>query len=311
MTRDRSFLVLAAALAVLALAACEGSSDVGDDDTSGGNGTDGDTDADTDSDSDGDSDSDSDSDSDTGTSGDGCSEAAKSVYLVDSNNSFYRFYPPDKKFVKLGTLSCKAGGAQPFSMAVARDGTAYVLFANASSTCAGIFAVNTETAECIEKTPFACGFGLFGMGFATDGASTTDETLYIGKTGTGANGQLGSLDTTTWQMTPIGTTGASPEFTGNSLGELWGFFPQAGKIAQIDKSSGAEIVKWPLTLSTSANAWAFAHWGGSYYIFYKTTAQASTFVYQVTNGAMTTYMPKTGTTIVGAGVSTCAPVVPD
>ena len=69
-------------------------------------------------------------------------------------------------------------------------------------------------------------------------------------------------------LNPIDIRG--PEFTGNSNGELWGFFPQTNppSVSQIDKVSGAVIQSYPLTdLSSNANAWAFAFWGGDFYIF--------------------------------------------
>ena len=247
---------------------------------------------------------------------DGCAEQNKFVYAVDTDGSFYRFRPLEKQFELVGVLNCQAGGATPFSMAVDRDGTAWVLHSTSFSSCAGIYAVDTETAECTGKTPFQCGnnnFSLFGMGYATDGSDTSDETLYIGSTGgLGSGGRLGALDTDTWTANAIGSMPAGgPEFTGNALGELWGFFPQTNppKIAQIDKSTGQELVTWPLNdLSSSANAWAFAFWGGDFYIFYKTTSNQSTNVWKVSNGTLQLHMQNTGKRIVGAGVSTCAPI---
>ena len=57
-------------------------------------------------------------------------------------------------------------------------------------------------------------------------------------------------------------------------------------------------------------AWAFAFWGGRFWIFLKRDSDASTYVYAMdaTTGALTTALSNTGRTIVGAGVSTCAPV---
>src|SRR5262245_57082217 len=60
---------------------------------------------------------------------DGCSDAAKLVYVVDSNNKLSSFDPSNKTFKDLGTLNCPAAnGAQPFSMGVDRNATAYVLY---------------------------------------------------------------------------------------------------------------------------------------------------------------------------------------
>jgi hypothetical protein len=270
---------------------------------------DGGSDADSDSDVDGDSDSDTDADSD----GDAdCSESAKFVYVVDANNTLFRFYPPDKKFDPIGKLGCQAGGGTPYSMSVARDGTAYVLHQGAlGGGCKGIFPVSTSDASCGQQTVFKCGtdgFGVFGMGFATDSGSTTAEKLYVGNAS-----QFATLDIENGTIDARGPLNGDPEFTGNSKGELWGFFPTAAtpKVAQLDKDTGQLLVEWPLqSLSNSASAWAFAFWGGSFYVFYQSLGDASTNVYKVTDGLMENYMMNTGRRIVGAGVSTCAPIAP-
>ena len=55
--------------------------------------------------------------------GDGCPEEAKSVYVVDQNNTLSRFDPPTKNFVDLGKLACPAkAGATPFSMGIEAAG---------------------------------------------------------------------------------------------------------------------------------------------------------------------------------------------
>jgi hypothetical protein len=201
-------------------------------------------------------------------------------------------------------------------MSISREDVAYVLYATGATTCYGIFAVSVSNANCFEQTGFQCGdggFELFGMGYSTDGPDTSDESLYIGQIGGAGGGSLGTLDTGNWSTETVGTIYGGPEFTGNANGELWGFFPQESPplIAQIDKDSGSLITEWPLDeLSSDANAWAFAYWGGSYYVFYKTFDDPSTNVYKVTDGDMELYMPETGKYIVGAGVSTCAPTSP-
>jgi hypothetical protein len=59
------------------------------------------------------------------------------------------------------------------------------------------------------------------------------------------------------------------------------------------------------------SAWAFAFWGGDFWVFLQRDTDPSTSVYHVngTTGSMTTALSNTSRTIVGAGVSTCAPVV--
>jgi hypothetical protein len=53
-------------------------------------------------------------------------------------------------------------------------------------------------------------------------------------------------------------------------------------------------------------SFAFAAWGGLFYIFYAYGDSASTTVYRVTpQGEVTTFLPDTGLDIVGAGVAVC------
>ena len=57
--------------------------------------------------------------------------------------------------------------------------------------------------------------------------------------------------------------------------------------------------------------YAFAQWGGDYWVFLIKNGEPSTTVYQVDGmtGAIKGTVPTTNRTIVGAGVSTCAPTV--
>jgi hypothetical protein len=255
-----------------------------------------------------------------------CSEAAKLVYVVDSNNTFSSFdpHPTPPVFHDLGTLTCPAGPgpvggtATPFSMSVDRDAVAWVLYndgelfrvetANPSSSCTKVSAYQLDQQ----------GMHLYGMGFVANAAGSLDDTLFIaGGAGTlGENATLGTLDMSSFVVTPLGGLIGSPELTGTGNAELWGFFPDTTppKVAKLDKTSGAELVTWTLaTLQGVPAAWAFAFWGGDYWVFLKRQNDAATGVYRVSgqDGTMTVAIANTGREIVGAGVSTCAPVVID
>ncbi len=60
----------------------------------------------------------------------------------------------------------------------------------------------------------------------------------------------------------------------------------------------------------SPSAWAFAFWGGRYYVFIEETLAPSTDVWRLdpSDGSFERVLEDTGYRIVGAGVSTCAPV---
>jgi hypothetical protein len=57
------------------------------------------------------------------------------------------------------------------------------------------------------------------------------------------------------------------------------------------------------------NAWAFAHWGGDFFIFFKSDFDVASSIWKVSgaNGQLTQEVVNTGHVITGAGVSTCAP----
>jgi hypothetical protein len=164
------------------------------------------------------------------------------------------------------------------------------------------------------------GMNEFGMGFVSDTSGGTTETLYIGGGGKVGMGTawLGTLDVNTLTITKGNTITGDPELTGTGLAELWGFFPVTGnntmaRVSKIDKMTATESGTIQLSsLTGQAEAWAFAFYGGDFYVFLASGGNA-TIVYHVTqNGGMQPVdMLDTKTRhIVGAGVSTCAPVTP-
>lgn len=248
-------------------------------------------------------------------SGDGCSDQAKLVYVVDENNTFSSFKPDTLTLTDIGTLKCPAQfGATPFSMSVDRTATAWVLYNSGE-----VFKVNTQTLAC-SKTSFAQsnGFVNFGMGFVANMAGATDDTLFVAggqpMTGLGtANATLATLDVSSLNVTTIGQINGWPELTGTGDAKLWGFFPDATnpRVSQLDKTSGQEGKSYPLaSLSGQPMAWAFAFWGGDFWIFLQRSSDSNTHVYHLksSDGSVSDVIDATGRTIVGAGVSTCAPI---
>jgi hypothetical protein len=257
---------------------------------------------------------------------DECSDAAKLIYLVDQNATLFSFAPnqmdiTQSALVSVGSLSCPAGtGARPFSMSVDRSGTAWVHYVLQSpfggAGTPKIFKVSTQNAACM-STNFALsnGFEQFGMGFASDVVNGSTETLYIagGASSTGATAYLGKIDTSTLMTSRIAQVAGNPELTGTGDAKLWGFFPDSfsPRIAEISRSNAGESNEIPLPeLAGDPAAWAFAFWGGDFWVFLQRTSETSTRVYRVTRSGMVTSYPLPGRTIVGAGVSTCAPTTP-
>ena len=259
---------------------------------------------------------------DGGGSGAGCSEAAKLVYVVSQENDLYSFDPDKLAFAKVGPLTCPAtGGSTPFSMAVDRNGIAWVDYDNGQ-----LFKVSTADASCT-GTSFVPqqGFQTFGMGFSTNAPGTTAETLFVCgfhfANGIDQGLGLARLDTTSLAIAPLGTFtgglhGHCGELTGTGDAKLYGFFEGSpAMLADIDKSTTATPsphALGSLQLSTDS-AYAFSFWGGDFWFYSASAANTSSQVTRykaATDGSVSVVMPSVGFTIVGAGVSTCAPTTP-
>jgi hypothetical protein len=244
---------------------------------------------------------------------DNCSDDAKLIYTVDQNNRLSKFDPATKSFMDLGNLSCPASPlATPFSMGIDRNATAWVLYSSGE-----LFRVDTTSLACT-KSPWTqqAGLAQFGMGFSTDAAGGTQDTLFVagGSAVNLTNATLARLDVNSFSATPLGTIQGSPELTGTGNAELWGFFPDVSgsSVKQLDKSTGGVLKTFPLNqLAGMPTAWAFAFHGGDFYIFLMKDLENATTVYQL--DGMTGQVKDTratgNRTIVGAGVSTCAPVI--
>ncbi|MBI5500730.1 MAG: hypothetical protein HY907_10850 [Deltaproteobacteria bacterium] len=270
-------------------------------------------------------DADADADADGGIdAGDGCDERARWIYVVSAENQLIRFYPDELRLEPIGTLDCRPSGtgATPFSMSVDRSATAWVLYGPGvfGGNAGELFRVSTADARC-ESTTFERnqeGLEVFGMGFSSDEAGGDRETLFIGggpqlSIGTGT-ATLATIDMASLRVGTIGALPGWPELTGTGAGELWGFFPDTDPptVSRIDKGSGTVSDTYDLPIdTTSTEAWAFAFWGGDFWIFLKTLADPSTNVWKLETDdrSVANVYPDTGWRIVGAGVSTCAPII--
>jgi hypothetical protein len=246
--------------------------------------------------------------------GEDCADGTELVYTIDQfNNKLSTFDPSTKTFHDLGSLQCPvSGGATPFSMSVDRAGNAWVLYNNGE-----LFKVGLQGLGCVKLswTPPAS-LKVFGMGFSTDMAGGEGESLFIGGglTQMQTSYVLARVDPNTMVTTMIGSQPQLPEMTGNGNAELWGYMPEAttARVVQFDKATGAAIKTYmEPTLGGTNTAYAFAHWGGDYWVFLQRNAETSTTVYQVhgADGTIVSMTPGPGHTVVGAGVSTCAPLV--
>jgi hypothetical protein len=242
-----------------------------------------------------------------GIAGDDCSDELKQIYVVTQENQLHRFAPATATFTKVGDLKCPAGFlATPFSMAVDRKGSAWVLFNDGK-----LYKVSTKDASC-EATTFAVGqsgFVTFGMAYVRDGVG---ETLFVAE----YNGKgIGKIDVSTMKLSFVGDYGgfAGPgELTGRG-DQLFAFFNKTSspslpaRVASIDKSTGKLGTVKNLAGIEVGSGWAFAHWGGTFWLFHAPSGSSQVTEYDFEKASSSTVKTGLPFVIVGAGVSTCAP----
>jgi len=272
-----------------------------------------------------------------GDSGESCgTEGNDLIYVVDRNYRLLSFDPRQldsggEPFALIGQLDCPAaapwpdwgggGQATPFSMSVDREGMAWVLY-----TSGEIFKVSIQDASCSESgfQRGQEGFQLFGMGFTSDAEGSDQEALFIagGDASQDHIGDLGRVATGSMSVSMVGGLPDSeypPELTGTGNGELYAYFPGRSDswVARLAKSSADMEQSWAMaSISGQPRGWAFAHWGGKFYVFISTQStwggiQSKVKVLDPATGSEEVAISDSRYVVVGAGVSTCAPVVVD
>jgi len=222
-----------------------------------------------------------------------CQEAAPPIYLISDTNALYTFSPRARLATLVAALSCHI---HPVSMAVDRAGGARVL-----SDEGELYRVNLGDGACT-RTSFAPGKGgffKFGMGYTSDEAGGEDETLYIS-----GDQRLGALDPTRLAITTSTSTALpASELTGTPEGLLFAFVGGSGRLAELDKTTGALRRSWaPKDLKPAQN-FAMAAWAGELWLFGDRRAH----VFRLEDESLELAIPDLGFQVVGAGVSTCAP----
>jgi hypothetical protein len=264
--------------------------------------------------------------------GDGCSEEAKLVYLLTTDNKIRSFDPGKKEFGQPFSVACPVPNDgndwQPNSMAVDRNTVAWVNYVGSDflgGDAAGlIYEVDLAKKTCAQAPTVHLPSGWFrvGMGFSTDALGSTTETLWV--TGTSSIGQspgLGRIDPGSkilnqnpgpWSGDAL-LAGQDAELTGTGDAKLFGFFTTSPvRVAEIDKTNAKILSNHTVGSVPKPSAWAFSFWGGAFYFYTSDGFQSSTITrYDAsTNQVDGAYVLTAPAIVVGAGVSTCAPLKP-
>jgi hypothetical protein len=263
---------------------------------------------------------------DAGLVGDGstvavdCPGGTQLIYVASEERELYSFDPVQATFQSIGNIDC-ANGIYVNSMAVDRSGNAWVNYGDGS-----LWKSSTQKGGCTSTNflPGQQGVTLFGMGFSTKSATSTDETLYIDDLGGGGLGMI-DLDTMTLMRFgpfPGSLTNRTCELTGTGDGRLFGFFAgssyddaSAAAVIGLDPDTEAATQQWPLASIDTGSDWAFAFWGGDFYLFsadkYDANDPYTTVTrFRPTDGSLVVVAQNIGFRVVGAGSSTCAPITP-
>jgi hypothetical protein len=257
----------------------------------------------------------------------GCAADTDLIYLLDGGAHLFSYDPRTNELVDKGAINCPVmtERASPYSMSVDRRGRAWVLYDSGE-----LFWVDVADTTCTPTgfMPDQLGFHTFGMGFVSDSPGG-NEVLYIAGGPQIANARmntkLGIIDQSTLRVREVAPLTVLdsfyPELSGDGAGALYGYFPSAmtfpSRVSTIRRETARIGPTWDaVQVDTGAaiNAWAFARWGGSFYVFVGIgsipTPPLGTEFYRLD--------PETGELtlvnydrhiFVGAGVSTCAPLL--
>lgn len=264
-----------------------------------------------------------------------CAPKLDLIYVLSDDRELWTYDPIANSFALVGPLGCPTTDGT-FSMGVGRDGYAWIQTTRSPDLVnyiGDLFRLDVNNPQnCTDPgyTPGANGWVHFGMAFVSESLSDPCDRLYgqhwNGQSGLWSEGpgvgKLGVFDPVLLQMNTIGPTNYNgAELTGTGDGRLYAFggVPSA-KLIQFDKQTAQVIETIPFNNLPLTNAFAFAFWGGDFYFFTLAdpngiggNSKVTKLDYDDSDNsgkALTTVNMNAPIRIVGAGVSTCAPIEP-
>ncbi len=215
---------------------------------------------------------------------DPCSDPdATNIYLVTSTMKMYSWHPQTLQLDYRGLLSCPADNANPFSMAVTRTGTAYVVYNNGS-----LWEVDVTDASCKATSyePYQHGIEGFGMGFAVNDDGVTERLYIAGTQYSEPNRTLGWIDLDSFTLQLVDKLSGAPayrtEITADQQ-QLYAFLVDqqgTGTLASLDKATAVLSEMTPIPFGASIGAFHFALWGGDFYFFTTASGLPTTSIHR-------------------------------
>ncbi|MEZ4452499.1 MAG: hypothetical protein R3B09_23750 [Nannocystaceae bacterium] len=243
------------------------------------------------------------------------------IFVLSITAQLWKYFPENNMFQQLGALNCDLPPTT-FSMAVDRNGYAWVQYQGGQLRKVAVTNVN----DCTDPGYVVGQQGItnFGMAFVSNSESDVCDRIYGNQANFIPEGNMVanffSIDPMNLQLGLLGKSNyGSAEVTGTGDGRAFFFAGQnPAKLIEIDKNTGASLKVTPLPGVELGSAWAFAHFAGDFYFFTNSQGGPGSEVTHIDyddsdmNGKqdITVVVADAPISIVGAGVSTCAPFAP-
>lgn len=263
-----------------------------------------------------------------------CVGTGEGIYLLSDANELWTFDPDTLEFEVLGAVECPTTG-MPIAMAVDRQGgalLAYVVlpaFAGMPPTVETFSIALGDPSACeAVELPLPADRMLAGTGYASASATDPCDDLYLfanstldDAPGTSAlarvddDGDWVELGAVPWM---------SAQLSGTGDGRLFGFAFAAAQnegdfgeasLVELDRDDAEVLEAVVVPQGTDGDSMAFAFWGGDAWFF--TDGPHDTSVVRRLDhdgsdgGGTSIVVDETPVRIMGAGVSTCAPIGPE
>ena len=247
------------------------------------------------------------------------------IFVLSSDAELWKYFPKTNSFEMLGALNCPGLFPGTFSMAVDRTGFAWVQF-----TAGELRKISVSDVSNCEDPGFDVGqqdVPNFGMAFVSNSANDPCDRIY-GNSFSGNGfvegdkiGDFITIDPVNLQLSKLGKTnfdGAEVSGTGDGRAFIFGG-SNPSKLVELDKQDGSTVTVLPLgTLEINTGGFAFASFAGDFYLFTDSDNDNNSEVTRLdyddsdNNGKqdLKVVLQDVPLRVVGAGVSTCAPLIP-
>jgi hypothetical protein len=232
-------------------------------------------------------------------------DVAKLIFLVSVQKRLYSFSPTTPglaAYHEIGKLDCPGEFGNPQSMAIDRNGVAWVFYDSRN-----LYRVNTANAKCDTTGYKHPSFHYqLGMGFTSTTPKSQSEQLFIQSPHFG-------LGTLAFPGLGVAKTGyfanTAAELTGGGDGKLFMFQSEGAQLSEVSRTDYSLRPIHRFEKMGHVAAWAFARYAGKFYVFTSASAYGGsrTTVYDPQRNAESVRDKDIGFVVVGAGQSTLVP----